>query len=169
MSLLPPAFQFPEVTAAAAHYGDIQKATTGFRRTPWTLEAAFRTSDGTRGRLETGYLDERPPAAEGPFFAEERHLIDSVSEMLTSVLDRRLADVALRKSEERLQLAEAAAGLGVWELDLHNQQSRLVAGDGTNDRACPGRISRNARRRTGARASGRPTWMKDSAYTGEKY
>ena len=107
--LMPPAFQFPEVTEASVRYGTVEAQTAGFRRSPWALVARFATRDGTQGALEVVYTAERPPAAEGAFLAEERRLVDSTVEMLASTLDRRLAQAALRESEERLQKALAVA------------------------------------------------------------
>jgi len=110
-ALLPPAFQFPEVTEARARYGDIEERTPGFADTPWTLSRPFETSDGTRGGLDVVYLQERPPSTDGPFLREERHLLDSLADMLTAALDKRAADAALRESEEQVRSARDRARL----------------------------------------------------------
>src|SRR5688572_5430551 len=90
-ALLPPAFQYPEVTEACARYGDSVVRTPGFAETPWTLTRNFETSDGTKGALQVVYLTEKPPSAEGPFLREERHLIDSLADMVGATLDKRAA------------------------------------------------------------------------------
>ena len=108
-ALMPPAFQFPEITEASIRYGDLTVQTPGFHSGPWSLLAEFETRNGTRGALEVVYTEERPASAEGPFLAEERRLIDSIVEMMASTLDRRLAEDALRHSEEQLQQAVAVA------------------------------------------------------------
>ena len=66
--LLPPAWQFPEITGAKFSYGSLVVSTDNFSKTPWTQSAEFRTGDEKQGLLEVCYLTEKPPLAEGPFF-----------------------------------------------------------------------------------------------------
>jgi formate hydrogenlyase transcriptional activator len=110
-ALLPPAFQFPDVTQSRVRYGGTAVCTPGFVETPWRLTAEFATGDGMKGGLEVVYLDEKPPSAEGPFLPEERHLINSLADMVSTALDRRTAEAALRQSEERLRHARDRARL----------------------------------------------------------
>jgi formate hydrogenlyase transcriptional activator len=109
--LLPPAFQFPDVTQALVCYGDTEVGTPGYVETAWLLSAPFQTRDGRTGGLNVVYLEERPLAAEGPFLREERHLVNSLAEMLATTLDKRLADAAVREGEERLRAARDRASL----------------------------------------------------------
>jgi formate hydrogenlyase transcriptional activator len=135
-ALLPPAFQFPDVAEARAFYGETSVRTPGFADTPWTITSAFETRDGTKGGLDVTYLKERPPSIEGPFLREERHLMDSLADMVCAALDERAAGAALRKSEEDLRHARDRARLlleitnsVVTELDLRrllNAVSRLL-------------------------------------------
>jgi formate hydrogenlyase transcriptional activator len=85
--------------------------TPGFVETPWLLATEFETRDGTTGKLDVVYLDERPPSIEGPFLREERHLMNSLADMVCAALDKRSADAALRQSEERLRVARDRARL----------------------------------------------------------
>jgi formate hydrogenlyase transcriptional activator len=110
-ALLPPAFQFPDVTAASVAYGDITARTASFAETPWMLSAGFDTRDGRRGSLTVAYLAEQKPSFEGPFLREERSLLDSLAEMVCSALDQRAADAAVRASEDRLRAARDRARL----------------------------------------------------------
>src|SRR5688500_18756381 len=79
-ALLRPAFQCPETAVARGRYASVTAATSGYRDSPWGIEGRFRTRKGEEGAVEVRYLDLRPAAAEGPFLAEERHLIDSLVE-----------------------------------------------------------------------------------------
>jgi formate hydrogenlyase transcriptional activator len=110
-ALLPPAFQYPDITQACVRYGDTGVRTPGFADVPWRLTKTFETRNGTTGALEVVYLQERPPAAEGPFLREERHLIDSLADMVCATLDKRAADAALRESENHLRSARDRARL----------------------------------------------------------
>jgi signal transduction histidine kinase len=145
--LLPPAWQFPEITVARIRLGSVEAVTRGFRRTRWRLEAAFSAREDKDGEIEVCYLEERPPAEEGPFLKEERDLIDSLAEMLRSHFLRLLADqdlssarlmlestVAARTSE--LEAANAALGRKIIEYQkvqeqvrAHEQQLRKLASE----------------------------------------
>ncbi|MEE8612897.1 MAG: MHYT domain-containing protein, partial [Nitrospirales bacterium] len=86
--LLPPAWQYPESTAARFTYDTLQVATPNFSPTPWTQRAEFQTEDGKSGLLEVCYLVKQPDRDEGPFLTEERNLINSLGEMLRAYFER---------------------------------------------------------------------------------
>ena len=102
VSLVPAAWQYPEITAARIEFGGQVHQTTGFRRTPWHQATEFRLASGQRGSLEVVYLEERPEKEEGPFLREERRLLDSLAEMLRNYLERTDAEQALRESRDLL-------------------------------------------------------------------
>ena len=112
---LPPAWQYPELTAARVTYGDIDASTPTFHRTPWMQTAQFSTADGRRGVVEVAYLEPRPSADEGPFLAEERKLIDSLAEMLQVYLDRRRAE----ESQLRLAAIVESTDAGIISTDCN--------------------------------------------------
>jgi PAS domain S-box-containing protein len=95
------AYQFPLITEVRIQVGDVICETDIFTNTEWQQRADFVMTDGRKGVIEVVYLESRPEEDEGPFLAEERHLIDSVAEMLRSSLERKRTDLALRESEER--------------------------------------------------------------------
>jgi len=103
VALLPPAWQYPEITGARITYDDMIVTTPAFAESPWIQTASWVTTDGTKGTIEVVYRDARPPEAEGPFLAEERDLINSLADSLSSYVNRRHAEQALRQAHERLQ------------------------------------------------------------------
>ncbi len=108
VTLIPPAMQYPAITAARVSFGEVVEATPGFQVTPWCLETAFISGNGTPGRLEVVYLEECPPREEGPFHDEERSLVNSLAEMLRAHFDRRIAEQEIRRANETLQDIVAA-------------------------------------------------------------
>lgn len=104
VALLPPAWQYPELTAARIRFNGIAVATPDLLETPWRQSAGFTLSDGKQGEIEVWYLEEMPPEAEGPFLAEERNLINSLAEMLRSYFERREAQEALQRAHDGLEL-----------------------------------------------------------------
>ena len=108
VGFLPAAWQYPEVAGARLRLLDGEYASPGFRDTPWVQRAPFTArADGaggeSRGSLEICYLEERPPADEGPFLREERDLIDSLAEMLRMYLQHLLGDQAALQAHDRLE------------------------------------------------------------------
>jgi len=112
--LLPKAFQRPELTAATVRCGSFSASTPGYREAHRRLTAPIRTRAGGSGSVDVVYLGDSP---DKPFIDEERRLVESVAEMIETTLDRRLAEQALQRSEQRLTMALSAAGMAVWEWD----------------------------------------------------
>lgn len=103
VALLPPAWQYPEITVARIIFDGMVVTTPTFVESPWKQTASWVTPDGANGTIEVVYREARPPEAEGPFLAEERDLINSLADSLASYLTRRRAELALREAHERLQ------------------------------------------------------------------
>jgi signal transduction histidine kinase len=123
VALLPPAWQYPEITVARIQLDGLTVATPGFRETPWTQRAPLSTSTGRRGAIEVVYLAERPAEREGPFLIEERHLIDSLADSLSSYLIRREAEEALHEAHAQLQ------ALSRQLMHVQEQERRALAHD----------------------------------------
>jgi PAS domain S-box-containing protein len=117
-ALLPPAMQFPDDTSARIRFGAFEHTTAGFGDVQARLVRELETTDGGRGLLEVGYRSPHPDAQEGPFFAEERALVDSIAEILGAELERRVTEQAALDRQAKLALAVSAAKLGLWEWDI---------------------------------------------------
>ena len=102
-SLLPPAWQYPEVAAARVQLGETEFTTPNFRSTRWSQQAEYTVRDGRKGAVEVVYLEERPPEAEGPFVAEERSLLNGVAEGLKVYLDRKWLESEILEISDREQ------------------------------------------------------------------
>lgn len=100
--LLPPGWQYPQITAARIVLGSIDCRTKNYRNPAHQQIAEFHTSDGTAGMIEVAYLEKQKPEAEDAFFAEERYLINLLSEMLRNYLNRKKEAETLKKSEANL-------------------------------------------------------------------
>jgi signal transduction histidine kinase len=103
VALLPPAWQYPEITAARISLGVAETATPNFRRTPWSQTAAFSAGEGVEGLIEVVYLEDRPAIFEGPFLKEERALIQSLAQMLASYFERQAAEEKARNAYKDLE------------------------------------------------------------------
>ncbi len=134
VGLIPPAWQYPEVTAARIAVGEVQAASPGFARTPWMQEAVFEVRDGDAGIVEVAYLVEKPPSYEGPFLEQERLLIQSLAQMLEVYFERRAGEDDLRREVRELTAelgrANAARRRLASQLALtEERQRRVIASD----------------------------------------
>lgn len=94
---LPPAFQYPAVTAARVAVEGREHATAGFRDDAPCLDAATVADGRTVGRVTVCYREPRPVADEGPFIAEERSLVDLIARRLGEVVERERAQRELQR------------------------------------------------------------------------
>lgn len=103
VSLLPPAWQYPEITAARIRFDGTDYTSADFASSPWKQAAEVTVADGRPLIMEVFYLTEQPAEWEGPFLSEERRLINSLAQMLKSALERRQAEEALAEGERRIR------------------------------------------------------------------
>lgn len=103
VNLLPPAWQYPEVTVARIAVNGFDVTTRDFDRSAWMMTAPIQFVGGAAGLIEVGYVEERSPAVEGPFLAEERELLDSLADMLRNYLQYRMAIEEIKKSNDNLE------------------------------------------------------------------
>jgi signal transduction histidine kinase len=113
VATLPRAWQYPEIAEGRICCGQEVWTTPGYRITPWWQRESFVLRGGERGLVEVVYTERRPDAAEGPFLAEERELIGSLTEMLRASFQHRRDDEAIVAANERLEreVAERTASL----------------------------------------------------------
>jgi signal transduction histidine kinase/ABC-type uncharacterized transport system substrate-binding protein len=119
VSLLPAAWQYPEVTAARISFGEVQFETPNFSPTQWSQVAPFKVGN-LDCAIEVVYLEARPEETSGPFLLEEKNLIESLAEMLNSALNRRLTQEQLRALSERLRKAKEEEGIRIAR-ELHDE------------------------------------------------
>jgi len=101
---IPPAWQYPEVTAARITYKDLDLRTHNFSFTDWRQKTGFFAKNGEKGVIEVCYLEVKPSSFEGPFLKEERDLIESLAEMLRAYFQHKNDNYAVRMAQENLEL-----------------------------------------------------------------
>ncbi|MEI6575195.1 MAG: PEP/pyruvate-binding domain-containing protein [Bacteroidota bacterium] len=84
---LPSAWQYPDYTAARIRYAEKEFRTGNFIPTKWMQQQTFETIDGRKGTIQIVYLREFVTLDEGPFMAEERHLITNLTSLITGYLN----------------------------------------------------------------------------------
>ncbi len=130
-ALIPPGWQFPEITRARLCFEGGEFTNEPFQETPWKLAADIVVQGQSRGTVEVYYLEERPQADEGPFLKEERHLIDGIARALSVSADHRRAEHELRQSSEELEAIHEGMSDGLLIADCETKQFVSV-----NSRIC---------------------------------
>lgn len=100
--MLKRACQWPEITEVRVEIDGVEGATPDWRPTDCRLEHEFSMPGGGNGRIEVCLIEDPPPDAE-LFLQQERSLLNSVCDMLSSYLDRQYSKARL--GEHTAQLA----------------------------------------------------------------
>ena len=128
VSIIPAAWQYPEVACAQlAVQGQVFR-TENFKETAWK-QAAEIIADGIgAGTLEVFYLEERPECDEGPFMKEERALTNAIAERASRIIERKRAESSLRESEAKYAtlVEQAKEGVVVVQDDVCRFANRAV-------------------------------------------
>ena len=99
--LIPPSWQYPEITCARIIIQDREWKTKNFQETIWKQASDIKVHGELSGNLEVYYLEEKPEIDEGPFLKEERKLIIAIAGRVGRIVERKLAEEALIASEEK--------------------------------------------------------------------
>ena len=103
VNIIPPGWQYPEVTCARLVFENQIFKTPNFNETIWKQNSPILVDRRSVGTLEVYYLEERPECDEGPFLKEERDLIDALAARLGKTIQRKRAEEALRQRSLELQ------------------------------------------------------------------
>ncbi len=104
VDLIPPSWQYPEITCARIIIEGQEYKTKNFKETVWKQTSNIVVHGKRIGILEICYLEEKPESDEGPFLKEERSLISAITERLGRTTEHKQAQEALRESEEKYRM-----------------------------------------------------------------
>ena len=93
LNLIPPAWQFPEITCAKINFNNKEFKTSNFKETEWKLSTKINVLEEEM-IIEVYYLEDKP------FLNEEEHLISDIGKRLKSIIEQRKTHQKLRVSEE---------------------------------------------------------------------
>lgn len=102
VNIIPPSWQYPEITCARIRIGNEAYITKNFQETTWRQTSNIVVQGEQIGEVDVFYLEEMPEIAEGPFLMEERHLIDEIVIRLAMVAERKKAEEQLKKLNQEL-------------------------------------------------------------------
>ena len=121
VELLPPAFQYPEITASRLTLDDETFTAGNYQDTAWKQTEDIIVQGERIGSLEVCYLEERPKRYKGPFLKQEIGILHAITIGLGRLLERKRAEEALQESEEKYQLLAESLLDAVYEFDLEGK------------------------------------------------
>ena len=104
VNFLPYSWQYPEITCARILYKGKTYTSDKFRMSNWRQSARIYMYHEPVGEVGIFYLEECPPADEGPFLQEERALLDTVAEQIGTIATRISAEMELAETNRQLPL-----------------------------------------------------------------
>ncbi len=114
VQLIPPAWQYPEITCARIMLEGQEFRTSNFDETIWKQASDIIVHGKPSGILEVCCLEKRPESNEGPFLKEEGSLINAIAERLGRIIERRQGEEALLESERRFRDLVENALIGIF-------------------------------------------------------
>lgn len=81
-------FYYPEHASARISIGNQEFRTDNYQETPWKMSVDIISGGNPVGRVEVCYLKELPQKDEGPFFKEERILLNSIAQRFSKYYER---------------------------------------------------------------------------------
>jgi signal transduction histidine kinase len=120
VDIIPPAWQYPEITSARITIGRQIYLTANFTETPWKQSSNIFVHTAREGSLDVYYLEERPKCGEGPFLKEERNLINAIAKRIGEIIERKRLEKQVLEISEREQQRIGQ--------DLHDSLCQQLAG-----------------------------------------
>jgi DNA-binding CsgD family transcriptional regulator len=108
VNFLPYSWQYPEAVCARILFKGKTYTSEKFQVTNWRQSALIYMYHEPIGECAIFYLEECPPADEGPFLKEERALLDAVAEQIGTIATRISADLELQETNQQLTLERKA-------------------------------------------------------------
>lgn len=102
VNFLPFSWQYPEITCTRIVFKGKTYKSNGFRVTNWRQSSRILIYNEPVGEVVMFYLEECPPADEGPFLREERVLLDAVAERIGNAAMRISAEQELQETNKQL-------------------------------------------------------------------
>ena len=108
VNILPPSWQYPEITCARIIFNGKTYKSRGFKVTKWRQSSQISMYNEPVGEVEVLYFEGCPPEDEGPFLKEERVLLDAVADRIGKIAIRISAERELQESNKQLTVERQA-------------------------------------------------------------
>jgi DNA-binding CsgD family transcriptional regulator len=104
VNFVPHSWQYPDLTCARILFKGEICVSDRFQVTNWRQSSRIYMYHEAVGEVDIFYLEECPPADEGPFLKEERALLDAIAEQIGTIATRISSDLELQETNRQLTL-----------------------------------------------------------------
>ena len=108
VNFIPHSWQYPDITCARIVFKENTYKSEGFKVTEWRQSSRIYVYSEPVGEVAIFYLEECPPADEGPFLAEERALLEALADQIGTIATRISAELELQDINKQLSLERKA-------------------------------------------------------------
>lgn len=108
VNFLPHSWQYPDLTCVRLVFKEKTYKSIGFKVTEWRQSSRIHIYSEPVGEVAIFYLEECPPADEGPFLKEERALLDALADQIGTIATRISAELELQRINKQLSLERKA-------------------------------------------------------------
>jgi len=108
VKLIPPGWQFPEITRARIIFKNREYVSEKFKETEWVQKSEIDIQGKIEGSIQVFYTDKCPELDEGPFLKEERNLIDTIAKSISEAIELSVAENELRKLSRAVESSSSA-------------------------------------------------------------
>ena len=108
VNFLPHSWQYPDTTCVRIVVNEKTYKSLVFKVTEWRQSSRIYIYSEPVGEVTIFYLEECPPAEEGPFLREERALLDALADQIGNIATRISAELELQKINKQLSLERKA-------------------------------------------------------------
>jgi DNA-binding CsgD family transcriptional regulator len=108
VNFLPHSWQYPEVACTRIIFKEDTYKSDGFEVTKWRQSSRIYVYSEPVGEVAIFYLEECPPADEGPFLKEERALLDAIVDQIGTIATRISAELELQQLNKQLSVERKA-------------------------------------------------------------
>ena len=112
VKLLPPAWQYPELTCGRIIFDDRSYTTKKIKEFSDKMAADIIVTGRKRGSVEVIYLEKMSEFDEVPFLQEERSLLNTIAENIALIVERKEASEERFKLQIQLRHADRLATIG---------------------------------------------------------
>jgi two-component system NtrC family sensor kinase len=128
VELLPPAWQYPEITSGRITLDKKTYLSTGFKNGKDILSSNILINGDNRGIVELIYATKMPELDEGPFLQEERNLIDAVAKQIAIIVERKQTEEDKARLQEQLRHADRLATIGQLSAGVAHELNEPIGG-----------------------------------------
>ncbi|MCK4964339.1 MAG: diguanylate cyclase, partial [Dehalococcoidia bacterium] len=134
VDLIPPAWQYPEITCARITLDGQEFRTENFRETIWKQTQDITVRGNRIAAVEVFYFEERPEIDEGPFLKEERFLIDYIARLLGEATERKQAEEELIRLSNAMKMSTDSIVISDLEARIAEVNEATLRMYGTEDK-----------------------------------